>query len=156
MSFLIKRWRIIAVGLASLAIVTILILAYQHYNGLVVENARNIAKIRTQEIALSSQRDAINAQKSALDEWVEASGRLEASLQELRDGQIHAMQENKRLRELFSEHDLGELAAAHPGLLERRVNDGTARIGRLLECASGADHSYCHGGDAETGVDKAP
>jgi len=49
-----------------------------------------------------------------------------------------ARQENTRLKDLLGKHDLGFLASKKPGLIQRRVNKGTANANRCLEIASGS------------------
>jgi len=37
------------------------------------------------------------------------------------------------LRDTFAEHDLNELISRKPGLMENRINDGTARVLNRIE-----------------------
>lgn len=46
--------------------------------------------------------------------------------------------ETTRLKNLLSKHDLGFLASKKPGLIQTRVNKGTANANRCFEIASGA------------------
>tara|TARA_R100001086_G_C11818137_1_gene253424 strand:+ start:947 stop:1387 length:441 start_codon:yes stop_codon:yes gene_type:complete len=44
-----------------------------------------------------------------------------------------AQEEVNRLKNTFAKHDLNMLSMAKPGLIERLVNRGTARVGKELE-----------------------
>lgn len=47
-------------------------------------------------------------------------------------------QENNKLKELLSKHNLGFLAQKKPGLISKRATKGTADINRCFEIASGS------------------
>lgn len=51
----------------------------------------------------------------------------------LADEMARARAEQERIIDIFAEHDLNALAAAKPGLIETRVNNGTRNIIEQLE-----------------------
>ncbi|AAT69460.1 gp02 [Alphaproteobacteria phage PhiJL001] len=150
MIWLLKNWRKVAIGLAAVAILGIISAGYIHYTGLVNENARIKQEKVILEKDLESQRITIAAQVDAIDMWEAGAERLRLELERQREVEADARAEADRLRRLFGEHDLDALAGARPESIERLVNRGSARLGRLLECASGAvGHPECPGEDAQ-------
>lgn len=122
-----------------------------HYEALVNSKVELAAEVAQKETALAVQKAMIDAQQTALDEWVQFQAGLQVKLQELADGQAAAKAERDKLAELFDKHDLGLLLDTKPNLILSRVNDGIARSLRLLECASGATGPDCDskaGGEA--------
>jgi len=151
MFFLLKHWRKIAMGLASLAVVGTVFAGYRFITNLVNENASLAQRVGQMETAQAVQSETIATQAEALAEWEQQRADFATQLQELSDGQIEAREEAQRLREVFSSSDFVRLLDARPGLILDRVNAGTNRIGRLLECASGASGPDCDdGGSTET------
>ncbi|KFH18443.1 hypothetical protein ELZ19_07030 [Brucella abortus] len=135
--------RLIFGGVVALAVVTIIGLGYVHYNGLVDERDRLRTERAQLETAVRLQDQTLDAQAEALEEWQEAHRGLLARFEEMQRVADEAHAETRRLHALFSQHDLADLAARRPGLIERRINAGTTRIGRMLECASGAPGPDC-------------
>lgn len=143
----------IAIALAGLAIVTILGLGYWHYTSLL----RDIEVLRANEAvlktAVETQTEAFEQATDALDDWRRAQEQLVQRVERMQAVAEAARDETRRLNDLFANHDLGSLAQARPGLVERRLNDGTAAALRMLECASGAEGDDCAGGPAAAGED---
>jgi len=130
-----KMW---IVGLAGLAIVTAITLGYSHYTSIVADLAVSKANEVKLELAIDVQKDTIVAVQENAADWKDAYAALEAQAEVVRQIAVEAQAEQERLNGLFAEHDLNELAGAKPGLIESRLNSGTARIGCMLETASGA------------------
>lgn len=131
---------------AALAIVTGIFFGVRHYEGVLsdLEVARaNEAKL---ELAVETQKDAIDAAVENANDWQSAYAELQEQAAVLRQIATEAQAEQERLNDLFAEHNITDLAIAKPGLIENRLNSGTDRIGRLLECASGRTGS-CDGPD---------
>lgn len=150
-SLLFSKWKMIAAGLAALAVVTTIGLTYRHYTGLLskVETLQtNNTRLQT---AVDEQTATIDAQEQAISEWQESQDELIARVEELQRIAQEANREVRRLNGIFSRHDLTELARKKPGLIERRINDGTDRIGRMLHCATGAEGEDCAGSDRPPG-----
>lgn len=130
----------IIVGLAVLAILAIVGLFYWHYTGLLGDLSDLRAERDRLKTAVELQDRTIAAQRSAIDEWQAHSDRLVSRMDELARVSRAARAETRRLNELFSKHDIGELAEGRPGMVEDRVNSGSDRARCLLEHASaGAD-----------------
>ena len=68
---------------------------------------------------------------------------LSNAVAEMNTIQMKATDELERLNDIFSEHNFGNLVSQKPGLLERRINAGTANSVRLLECATGKVRPDC-------------
>ena len=144
-------------GLLALAVVSSVYAAYSHYTGLVDENAQLQVELANAKTALSLQEVTLDKQAEALEEWVRFREDLGTKLQELADGQREARREQERLNDLFAGHDFDRLLQARPGLILNRVNDGTDRIGRLFECATGADNPDCgDGADTSAVISVSP
>ena len=83
------------------------------------------------------QSRALKVQASAISQWEVARRDLLEKIGQLSKVTIEARGETRRLYETFKGHDLNALATAKPGLIERRINRGSAQSNRMLECASG-------------------
>ncbi|UFK26681.1 hypothetical protein [Roseobacter phage RDJL6] len=127
-------------GLATLAIIG---LGYHHYSSLLTERDVLKANNATLETAVGTQQTTIDAQSAAISEWDAAMAELSARIEEMERVQREATQETRRLNGIFSRHNFGALAFERPGLIEPRVNSGSDRAIRLLECASGASGPDC-------------
>jgi len=137
------KLKFIIAGVLALATVTIIGLGYRHYTGLletVSVLTENNTKLTT---AVDLQRTTIAVQGEAIGEWQSAQGTLVARMEELQRVAHKATKETRRLNGIFARNNLTELAVRRPGLIERRINTGTARIGCLLERASGAERTDC-------------
>lgn len=130
-------------GLGALAIVTVLGLGFRHYSGVLSENVtlrQNEAVLKT---ALDAQRQATASAVKTVDEWRAAAEHNGQVLQDLAAAQVVGAAELRRLNDVFSQHDLGKLAAARPARVAPLVNRGSDRARRLLECATGAAGADC-------------
>lgn len=128
------KW--IIAGVATLALGLIITLAANHYKGLLAENTALAASNAELALALEVQGATVNAQESALLDWQIAAEEAELMNVELQRVAQQATSETRRLNAIFAEHDLTRLSLAKPGLIERRLNSGTSRVQRMLECAS--------------------
>lgn len=98
------------------------------------------------------QDAAIKAQANIISQWAESQQELLTAIGRLAQVQEDATAETRRLNETFTGHDLSALATAKPGLVTRRINVGSHRANRMLECASGDDSACARAGDASRGV----
>lgn len=121
----------VAIGLAlALAIVTGGFYWYyensqERISTLNQNNARLETAVSIGEETISSlQRDYEQAQKEIRQ--------LNQKFQNIR-------QQNTELRERLSDHDIGVLAKAKPGLVERVINNASDNAGRCFEILSGAE-----------------
>lgn len=74
----------------------------------------------------AEQSRTIEAMEANLKKTTEALGTLNS-----RNSEIEA--ENKRYLSIFARHDLAKLAVAKPGLIETRINRGTASVFKSIE-----------------------
>ena len=94
-----------------------------------VESQKNI--VAAQELAAQTQQNTIATLQENLESQTNA-----LRLQTRRSQEIQ--QEMSRYLDIFSRHNLSKLAAARPGLIETRVNNGTKEVFDALEADSAA------------------
>lgn len=111
-------------------------LAFNYHERVVGQNAELRGQLASTELAREVDGAKMNAQANAIEKWRVSQATLQAKLEEQSRVQEDARSEKRSLNETFREHDLSRLAAAKPGLVERLLNRGTARMQRLLVCAS--------------------
>lgn len=107
--------------------------AYWHYT--VVKGERDLAlqQVGALTVANEVQRSTIREQESAISNWAEAQARMQVTLNAMSKAQVEANSTARRLNNVLSKHNLHALSLAKPGLIERRINSGTANILRLFE-----------------------
>jgi len=71
---------------------------------------------------------AIAQQNAQMQEQLESQRQNQVRIAELSEANDFARQEVNQLRNTFARHDLNNLAIAKPGLIEKIVNKGTARV----------------------------
>tara|TARA_R100001369_G_scaffold2560_3_gene8398 strand:- start:176 stop:595 length:420 start_codon:yes stop_codon:yes gene_type:complete len=71
---------------------------------------------------------AIAQQNTQMQEQLESQRQNQALISELSEANDEARQEVNQLRNTFARHDLNNLAIAKPGLIEKIVNRGTAKV----------------------------
>ena len=71
---------------------------------------------------------AIAQQNEQMQDQLESQRQTQALISELSEANDFARQEVNQLRNTFARHDLNNLAIAKPGLIEKIVNKGTARV----------------------------
>lgn len=65
------------------------------------------------------------------------------TLQELKDADEKSRAEVDQISQILAKHNLTYLSSKKPGLVQRRINDSTSRVIRLLECASRVADTNC-------------
>ena len=103
------------------------ILYYKHTQKTIATLHQNNAKL---EGAVESQKAAIESMDESFTKQSKLVGDLQIKLSEAEDGY-------KKLSSKLRRHDLEELSRAKPGLMEKRINKGTARLILELEEISG-------------------
>tara|TARA_R100001244_G_scaffold94203_2_gene70764 strand:+ start:429 stop:779 length:351 start_codon:yes stop_codon:yes gene_type:complete len=71
---------------------------------------------------------AIAQQNAQMQEQLENQKQNQVRIAELSEANDFARQEVNQLRNTFARHDLNNLAIAKPGLIEKIVNRGTAKV----------------------------
>lgn len=113
---------------------------------------QNNAKL---ELAVEEQKAAIELALANAEDWQKAYEDLELMYEELAGVHERASAEVNRLQDIFARHDLSALALARPGLIEQRINAGTADALSMLERASAGDLLDPGGGGEATGAGDA-
>lgn len=103
------------------------ILYYKDTQKTIATLHQNNAKL---EGAVESQKAAIESMDENFTKQSKLVGDLQIKLSEAEDGY-------KKLASKLRRHDLEELSRAKPGLMENRINKGTARLILELEEISG-------------------
>jgi hypothetical protein len=132
---LVTRIGLLAIlGVSIAAAGTVL---WQHYSGLVDAKAALTAEAATLKSDLAGEKARSASLTREIDRWDRAAAVQAQALQVLAQVQAQAQAPKKELSDVQSKHDLAALARRKPGLVEGRVNAGTARAFRMLERASG-------------------
>lgn len=126
-----KMW---VIGIGTLGLLFVIYLGYKHYTGLVEDNKRLEKDVSTYQMALDTQKAANQQSLDVIEEWKQHGDLLASSLQEMQEVTGVALEESRRLHDIFSKHDLAALSLAKPGLVERRVNLGVDRVNRMFQC----------------------
>lgn len=79
---------------------------------------------------------AIETQRQTMSEMKEAAQMQAESIATLTQANQEAEAEMSRYMSIFSRHNLTKLAAAKPGLIEKRVNKGTKDVFESIESIS--------------------
>lgn len=99
--------------------------SYYLYNQNQVLTANNVAL----ETAVATQEEAIATMKNDFALQTKALGDLQAKSQA-------TQLEMNRYLDIFKRHNLTKLAAAKPGMLEPRINNGTKNVFESIEAIS--------------------
>lgn len=105
---------VVAIGAFLLALWWYYTNTQQQINQLTAENAE-----------LHVVNDQYAEEIQALDEH---NDKIETQVQELLEGMQESQREVDDLRDKLIKHDLEELARKKPGLVEKRINDGTEKV----------------------------
>ena len=127
------QWKIGAGVLIGVATVTVITLSYRHYTGLVDAKAELSAQVATLREDVARETSRADALGSVVDRWDQAAREQARALDQLTTAQREAGTYARELRDVLSKHDLGALAKRKPGLIENRINTGTADALRLLK-----------------------
>jgi chromosome segregation ATPase len=142
------------VGIAIVVAVTAAVaLSYRHYSGLVESNAQLTGQVATLKEDVSREKARADALEKSIDRWDSAAKAQAKALEDLTTAKREAGAYSRELKDVLSKHDLGALAKRKPGLIERRINDGSDRALRLLEQSTQA--TAADGGQAATAAGAA-
>ena len=86
------------------------------------------------ELAVETQKAAITSMKDNFEKQAVLVTNLQGKLSEAEDGY-------KKLSSKLRRHDLEELSRAKPGLMEKKINNGTKKLLLELEAISGETRS---------------
>lgn len=90
------------------------------------ENQALRAETDALRFGMQQQEETINALEQARESQTEA-------LDEMRRRSNEIQSEMNRYLDIFARHNLSKLAAAKPGLIEKRINNGTKQVFDTIE-----------------------
>ena len=86
--------------------------------------------ISANNLALEGAVEEQQAAMTAMKESFEKQGK---SLQQMMQKNAQIEQEMNQYLDIFRRHNLNQLAIAKPGMIEKRINDGTAQVFESIE-----------------------
>ena len=92
---------------------------YQQNESLKIENLAFQVRDQEQTATIKAQQESFAKQSKALNNLTSRNAEIEGEM--------------TRYLDIFKRHNLNKLAIAKPGLIEKRVNDGTAKIFITIE-----------------------
>ena len=92
---------------------------YQQNESLKIENLAFQVRDQEQQETIEAQQESFAKQSKALNNLTSRNAEIEGEM--------------TRYLDIFKRHNLNKLAIAKPGLIEKRVNDGTAKIFITIE-----------------------
>lgn len=119
------------------ALAALLMAAVLYHLHVVGERNEALAQVGAYQTAHETQKATISALEKALAEWEANAAEFKQTLENLVEAQKEANAHARKLDKVLSRHDLDTLAKAKPGLIERRINSGTADVFRMFESATG-------------------
>lgn len=118
---------------AVVAILIALVSFYFHYNSVVSERDLLAQNNVVLQEAFDREKEASTKLKGLLDKAYDKFDTISGKVQEMADNQRDSRKELEELNGKFRNHDLEKLATKKPGLIEKRLNNGTRDVFRLLE-----------------------
>ena len=76
---------------------------------------------------------AVEEQQAAMTAMKESFEKQGKSLQQMMQKNAQIEQEMNSYLDIFRRHNLNQLAIAKPGMIEKRINDGTAQVFESIE-----------------------
>ena len=92
---------------------------YQQNESLKIENLAFQVRDQEQTATIKAQQESFEKQSSALNNMTARNAEIEGEM--------------TRYLDIFKRHNLNKLAIAKPGLIEKRVNDGTKKVFETIE-----------------------
>jgi|TARA_B100001971_G_scaffold59018_1_gene54035 hypothetical protein len=92
---------------------------YQQNESLKIENLAFQVRDQEQTATIKAQQESFEKQSSALNNMTARNAEIEGEM--------------NRYLDIFKRHNLNKLAIAKPGLIEKRVNDGTKKVFETIE-----------------------
>tara|TARA_R100001163_G_C5027468_1_gene168651 strand:+ start:242 stop:580 length:339 start_codon:yes stop_codon:yes gene_type:complete len=87
--------------------------------------AKEIATLKANAIILE---DKIEEQNASIDNYLAKQKETTEQINQLSAQNQEAMREVNQLRNTFQKHNLNNLAMSKPGLIEKVINKGTAKV----------------------------
>ena len=92
---------------------------YQQNESLKIENLAFQVRDQEQTATIKAQQESFEKQSQALNNLTSRNAEIEGEM--------------NRYLDIFKRHNLNKLAIAKPGLIEKRVNDGTKKVFETIE-----------------------
>ena len=92
---------------------------YQQNESLKIENLAFQVRDQEQTATIKAQQESFERQSQALNNLTSRNAEIEGEM--------------NRYLDIFKRHNLNKLAIAKPGLIEKRVNDGTKKVFETIE-----------------------
>ena len=92
---------------------------YQQNESLKIENLAFQVRDQEQTETIKAQQESFARQSQALNSLTSRNAEIEGEM--------------NRYLDIFKRHNLNKLAIAKPGLIEKRVNDGTKKVFETIE-----------------------
>tara|TARA_B100001964_G_C14045227_1_gene514473 strand:- start:122 stop:508 length:387 start_codon:yes stop_codon:yes gene_type:complete len=92
---------------------------YQQNESLKIENLAFQVRDQEQTATIKAQQESFERQSSALNYMTARNAEIEGEM--------------NRYLDIFKRHNMNKLAIAKPGLIEKRVNDGTKKVFETIE-----------------------
>jgi uncharacterized membrane protein len=92
---------------------------YQQNESLKIENLAFQVRDQEQAATIKAQQESFERQSQALNSLTARNAEIEGEM--------------TRYLDIFKRHSLNKLALAKPGLIEKRVNDGTKKVFETIE-----------------------
>ncbi|SVD01021.1 uncharacterized protein METZ01_LOCUS353875 [marine metagenome] len=92
---------------------------YQQNESLKIENLAFQVRDQEQQQTIKAQQESFEKQSQALNSLTAKNAEIEGEM--------------NRYLDIFKRHNLNKLAIAKPGLIEKRVNDGTKKVFETIE-----------------------
>jgi len=92
---------------------------YQQNESLKIENLAFQVRDQEQTATIKAQQESFEKQSSALNNMTARNAEIEGEM--------------NRYLDIFKRHNMNKLAIAKPGLIEKRVNDGTKKVFETIE-----------------------
>ena len=96
--------------------------SYYLYNQNQTLSANNLAlegAVEEQQAAMTAMKESFEKQGKSLQQMMQKNAQIE--------------QEMNQYLDIFRRHNLNQLAIAKPGMIEKRINDGTAQVFESIE-----------------------
>jgi len=107
---------------------------FWHYQSLKSERDTLLGEVGKMEVINEVNKEHLRQTTERMAEIVVAVEESRARLNDLIEEQKEASAEVRRIKDVFSKHNLSNLLDKKTTLVLRRINDGIANSSRMLEC----------------------
>lgn len=116
--------------------VIVLSFAAVKYTSLVHNNAVLVSDKARLEQSIAEQAALVDRYSAAVKDYQAAQEKIAKDIAEMNVISAEARDAAKKLDNTFASHQLGELAKRKPRLIEKRINSGSDKARRDIECVT--------------------